>query len=412
MRILIVNTLYPPSSIGGAERSVALLGRAVAARGHEVHVASLHEGDAVVEESDGAVTVHRLPLRNLYWPFRSDRRQSKLSRLAWHLRDRRNARATRDLIALAKRVRPDVLHTNNLQGFSTEIWHWARANNVRIVHTLRDYSLMCARAALYRNGHDCVTRCGDCRLLTDRKKANTPLVDAVASNSRYVIDTHERHGFFGDTPSRVIFNIADVAAAPAMAERPGREDFAGLVFGVIGRVEPEKGIEVVLAALSRLDDTRDGDGGGDWRLIVAGSGHDDYVADLKARYPDPRITWLGFVKPDDFYDAIDVLVIASTWPEPLPRTMIESLARGTPTLYSDAGGTPEIGHLAPLSAMYAKDDPDALADRLRAALADRQAWRARRTADPALLSQFSEEAVARRYLALYAGEADPVAEAG
>ena len=401
MRILIVNTLYPPSSVGGAERSVALLGRAVAARGHDVHVASLHDGNATLEEQDGLVTVHRLPLRNLYWPFRPDHRPSKPARLLWHLRDRRNRRATRDLIALAKRIKPDVLHTNNLQGFSTEIWHWARANDIRIVHTLRDYSLMCARAALYRDRKDCVERCGDCRLLTDRKKHNTPLVDAVASNSRYVIDTHERHGFFRDTPSRVIFNIADVTSVVSSAERPGREDAPGLVFGVIGRVEPEKGIEVVLTALTGVE--------GDWRLRIAGGGQTDYIEGLKARYPDPRIDWMGFVKADAFYDSIDVLIIGSTWPEPLPRTMIESLARGTPTLYSDAGGTPEIGPMAPLAEMYAKDDPEALATQIRRALADPVAWRARRSADPALLEQFSEGAVAGRYIALYSGDTGDMA---
>ena len=105
----------------------------------------------------------------------------------------------------------------------------------------------------------------------------------------------------------------------------------------------------------------------------------------------------------------DVLIIGSTWPEPLPRTMIESLARGTPTLYSDAGGTPEIGPMAPLAEMYAKDDPEALATQIRRALADPVAWRARRSADPALLEQFSEGAVAGRYIALYSGDTGDMA---
>lgn len=394
MKILIVNTLYPPSTVGGAERSVALLARAVAARGHEVHVACLHDGDDVVIEQDEGVTVNRLPLRNFYWPFESGQRRSLIARTAWHVRDRRNRQATQDLIDLAESIKPDVLHTNNLQGFSTEIWEWAQHNDVRVVHTLRDYSLLCARATLFRNGNDCETRCMECRMLTARKKANTSAVDVVASNSRYVIDAHEREGYFSDTPSAVIFNIADVKGA--IHARP--DDGEALVFGVIGRVEPEKGIEVVLAAFASLP------AGRPWRLRVAGSGRTDYVDGLKEQYPDPRIEWLGFAQADAFYDSVDVVIIPSIWPEPLPRTMIETLARGAPTLYSDAGGTPEIGHLAPLGAIYAKDDAQALAARIGDALDHADTWRMRRPVDPGVLREFSEERVASRYLDLYEPE--------
>ncbi len=393
MKVFIVNTLYPPSTVGGAERSVALLARAAARRGHEVHVASLHAADDVREERDGDVTVHRLPLRNLYWPFDAERHESKMRRLAWHIRDRRNPAATRDLIALMDRIGPDVLHTNNLQGFSTEIWGEAKRRSIRIVHTLRDYSLLCARASLYRAGQDCVGRCADCKLLTGRKQGNALLVDAVASNSQYVIDTHRRHGYFTDTDARVIYNIADVRSAPTPAEVP---DDGGLTFGFIGRVEPEKGIEVVLAAFARLERP-------DWRLVIAGAGKSSYVEGLQAQYPDPRIRWLGFVNADDFYAGVDVVIISSTWPEPLPRTMIDCLARGKAVIYSDAGGTPEIGHLAPLGAIYAKDDSAALAARLDDALAAADEWRAVRTVAPEVLEAFSEASVIDNYLAFYEG---------
>lgn len=395
MKVFIVNTLYPPSTVGGAERSVALLARAAARRGHEVHVASLHDADEQREEQDGAVTIHRLPLRNLYWPFDAERNESKPRRLAWHLRDRRNPAATRDLVALMDRIRPDVLHTNNLQGFSTEIWAEAKRRGIRIVHTLRDYSLLCARASLYRGGDDCVQRCVDCKVLTGRKKDNSVLVDAVASNSQYVIDTHRRHGYFNDTDARVIFNIADVRSAPTPAAVP---ENGGLTFGFIGRVEPEKGIEVVLDAFTRLERP-------DWQLVIAGAGKGSYVADLQARYGDPRIRWLGFVNADDFYAGVDVVIISSTWPEPLPRTMIDCLARGKAVIYSDAGGTPEIGHLAPLGAIYAKDDAAALAERLATALASADEWRAVRGVAPEVLEAFSEEKVVGNYLSFYAGDA-------
>src|SRR5450432_3625911 len=42
MRILIVNTLYPPLQVGGAEKSVSLLAEALGRTGDEVSVVSLH----------------------------------------------------------------------------------------------------------------------------------------------------------------------------------------------------------------------------------------------------------------------------------------------------------------------------------------------------------------------------------
>ena len=82
MRVLIVNTLYPPADVGGAERSVAQLAEGLAGAGVATTVWTLRGGAAPVERANGVV-VHRLPLRNLYWPY-DGRRRSALQRAVWH----------------------------------------------------------------------------------------------------------------------------------------------------------------------------------------------------------------------------------------------------------------------------------------------------------------------------------------
>ena len=60
-----------------------------------------------------------------------------MQKLLWHLQDGYNTRYSRDFAELIDGFQPDVVHTNNLTGISTELWEVARQKHVRTVHTLR-----------------------------------------------------------------------------------------------------------------------------------------------------------------------------------------------------------------------------------------------------------------------------------
>ena len=136
--------------------------------------------------------------------------------------------------------------------------------------------------------------------MTSPYKRSSHLVDAVASNSRWVRDRHIRLGYFSRVPAKVVYNIANLAEIGQTA----RLEQGDMVFGFIGRIEPEKGIDVVLRAARRLPATG-------WRLRIAGIGVADYVDALKAGNRDERIEWLGFLPSQDFYKSIDVCLISS-----------------------------------------------------------------------------------------------------
>ncbi|MEG8037852.1 glycosyltransferase family 4 protein [Sphingomonas sp. LR60] len=392
MKVLIVNTLYPPHRIGGAEKSVALLAEALVRAGDEVTVATLDDIAAPIIEMRNGVTVHRLPIDNIYWPYDPDApARPKLKRLHWHARNRWNRAAAHRLGTLLDAVRPDVVHCNVITGFGPAIWRAIKRRKLPLVQTLRDYGAMCTRSALFRNGATCTTRCRECRLLTAPAKLLSATVDQLVSNSDYVIRRHHAEGYFPDVPARRIFNIVPLDEQP----RDPRPPDAPFVFGFIGRIEAEKGIDVVLEAATRV--WRDG-----WRLRIAGVGAPDYVAALKARYPDPRIEWLGFLPAGDFYRAIDTVLIASVWPEPLPRTLIEALSYGLSAICAEAGGIPEIADLAAHAITYQPTDIDALATAMETALADAARWRAGGLSDPNALGRFGEDRIVTEYRAAYA----------
>jgi len=136
MRILLLSQFYPPV-IGGEERHVRNLGRALAQRGHDVSVGTLMHPGSPQTELDGAVRVHRL--------------RGTLHRLSGLHTDseRRHAPPFPDpeLVLALKRLvakeRPDIVHAHN--------WIYASflplkvLRGARLVVTLHDYGLVCAK---------------------------------------------------------------------------------------------------------------------------------------------------------------------------------------------------------------------------------------------------------------------------
>jgi glycosyltransferase involved in cell wall biosynthesis len=399
MKILMVNALYPPHKVGGAEKSVALLAQSLVEAGDEVAVATLDDRAEPDMKIENGVRVHRLPIDNIYWPYGDvNAAPPSYKRIEWHWRNRWNMAAAARLGTIIDLEKPDVVHCNVLTGFSVAAWAAIKDRKLPIVQTLRDYAVICTRSALFKNGQQCATRCAQCRVITSPGKAASRMVDQLVSNSNYVIRAHHDAGYFDGVPARRIFNIVlleDKARDVVADETPIR-------FGFIGRIEPEKGIEQVLAACAVLQRP-------DWTLKIAGVGVDDYVEALKSRYPDPRIEWLGFAQADAFYRTIDVVLIASVWPEPLPRTLIESLSYRLSVICSSAGGIPEIADLARKSISYDAMDAGALAQAMTVAIDDKADWRAGGLKDTNSLSLFAKDAVVSAYRSAYA---DAIAYAG
>ncbi|MBB3990392.1 glycosyltransferase family 4 protein [Croceicoccus naphthovorans] len=388
MRIAILNTLYPPSTVGGAERSVAVLAQGLVAAGHQVDAIVLHDGAEMTTESVDGVTVHRLPHAQTYWPYDGQERGAA-SRLGWHWRARGLWAGMDGLARLLESIAPDAVHTNNLTGFGSDVIPMLRAMNLPVVHTLRDFGLVCARAGLFRDGKDCTPRCLSCRVLTRRRIKNAGGVGMVVGNSQFMIDRHRQEGLFADTPSRTIFNAVPGIGVPP--EPTPRKAGQPLRIGFAGMVKAEKGIETLLSACRPLPNDA-------WTLTVAGRGEQSYVEGLKAASADLPVAWPGFVPIDRFFAELDLIVIPSIWPEPMPRVLIEAMAAGLPVIVSDAGGSAEVAGLYPHARLYDRGDVGALTGALQDAI--RQGPKRHRPSK-ALLARFSVERLVDDYLDAY-----------
>ena len=197
MKVVLLNTLYHPYRVGGAERSVRLLAEGLAAQGHKVVLVTLDKpGTSAKKETINGVEVYRVPLHNNYWPFTNNRHKPFVVRRAlWHYRDRYNKAMARLVKTILEGERPDLLHTHNVTGFSVAVWDVAKSLGLPVVHTVRDYSLLCPRNA-YRKGRNCSRPCLSCLPFLIPKRKASVVVDVVVGNSRFTLKRHLEWGFF------------------------------------------------------------------------------------------------------------------------------------------------------------------------------------------------------------------------
>jgi glycosyltransferase involved in cell wall biosynthesis len=138
------------------------------------------------------------------------------------------------------------------------------------------------------------------------------------------------------------------------------------VVAIVGRVDPDKGVDIVVDAVARLNNS-----GLPVRLAVVGAtafGHDDWRVALgemaEARLGDRAVfTDVRHDIPDVLRSA-DILVNAS-YNEPFGRSVLEAQACGTPVIGTDAGGIPEFVKAGCTGLLVPPGDGAALAAAIR-----------------------------------------------
>ncbi len=295
--------------------------------------------------------------------------------------------------------RPTVVHTNLLMQLPAEpIARLVKNRGVGLVHTVREFSLLCPNE-LMRNGRTCAEQCPECRLATVSQREFAGLLDGVAGVSRYILDVHQRMGLFAAT--RVRRPIHNAYEPPARLSQP-RPVGSPIRLGYLGRLDPMKGIELLLDTLSgALADRR-------WTLAVAGRGSiagqgaPQYETTLVRRYPDPRIRFLGFVEPPALLANIDVLIVPSVWQEPFPRVTFEAYAHGVPVIGSSRGGIPEGIDDGHTGLLFEPDEPATLAEAIGSLLDDPARVAAMKAATLVKWErEFTPAEIVRQYRELY-----------
>ncbi|HTW94209.1 MAG TPA: glycosyltransferase family 4 protein [Tepidisphaeraceae bacterium] len=328
----------------------------------------------------------------------------------------------RSAAEIADRVRKtgaQVVHFHNtFPLLSPAVYGAARRAGAAVVQTLHNFRMLCPAATFYRQGAVCEDCLGRLPLAGIRhacyrsSRATTAVavasiaahrllgtyrrsVDAYIAVSQFTREKYIEGGFPAD---RVHLKMNFIRNDPGA----GAGDGGFALF--VGRLAPEKGITTLLSAWRTL--------GSKIPLRICGDGP---MADevKKAATENPAVTWLGRQPVAEVMKRMgqaSFLVFPSTWYEGQPRTILESLACGTPIIASDLGAMIETvldgqtgcrfkpGQAAALAEAASRllADPTRLAEMRQAARAD---FEARFTADHAYqrLIEIYESALRRRH---------------
>ncbi|GLV59235.1 hypothetical protein KDH_60620 [Dictyobacter sp. S3.2.2.5] len=369
MRILMLAQFYPPT-IGGEERHVRNLGIELAARGHDVSLATLwHKGQAEFEIDQG-VRVHRIrgTMQRFSALFVEQERQYSPP-----FPDPEALNAIRRVIIAE---RPDIIHAHNWIVHSmTPLKVWSKA---KLIVTLHDYSLICVQKRLTYQNRVCdgpaLIKCLQCSQgfygtakgfsstaanwiwgTVERRMVDMflPVSEAVARGTQLA-----RH----KVPYQVIPNfVPDNVAMLRDDEHPLLEQLPdGDFLLFVGDVSRDKGAEVLLQAYAALERQIP-------LVLIGRSGKDlelDVPSNVRVLQGWPHTAVMAAWK------RCTIALAPSIWPDPCPTVAMEAMASGRPVIASRMGGLSDIVADGETGLLVPSNDPQALRDAIQCLLDD------------------------------------------
>lgn len=341
MKILLLSDFYPPI-MGGMEKHVLLLARALERKGHEVIVYTVgHEKLPKIAEENGVKVIRS---RGFFqkMPFLFKEAEKK-----YHppLQD---LLITNELKSIINRERPDILHAHGWILYSA--MPLRKRLNVPLVATLHDYGLICPKRTLMTGYRICnetfKSKCISCGrdaygLMKSffsyygvkSNKNQLKIVDKFIAVSSFVKKAHLRHLALNADDIVVIPNFYESEEDAKLNVRV--RDYGGLPEDYIlfvGALAPYKGVDLLIEAYKRIDTKT--------KLVLVGTKQPTH------RYQTTKNIIIVEDAPNNVvkeaYSRCRFVVIPSVWPEPFGLVALEAMALKKPIIASGVGGLNDI----------------------------------------------------------------------
>ena len=358
LRILHISTRL---ILGGSQENVVLSCEGQTERGHEVHLAygpiygpegSMLDRVTAWRSSEGqGIETHEVP---------------DMVRELSPIRDRR---CLKQLTALIRDLRPDIVHTHSSKaGILGRMASWkagGRDGRLGVVHTIHGPPFH-RYEKVWRN----LLYVASERLAARRCHAIVSVCDAMTEQFRAAgIGRSEQY-----TTVRSGMETGPYLQAVSDDERTTRRGAIGLepgdfVVGTVSRISDLKGHSEVIEACAPLMGERP-----EFKLLWVGDGwlRESLEIRLEELGLRDRVVITGMVAPRDvpgLMKLMDVLVHPS-YREGLPRAVVQGMLRGLAVVATDVDGTPEVCIDGETGLSYSPGDTSALREHLQRLLDD------------------------------------------
>lgn len=337
MKILLVNSRYAPYSVGGADISTRKLAVELARQGQNVEILTCNDVDQ--DDCVDDILIHRRRFNNIDSWFNYTA-LNPIRKTIYKALDYYNPFNRNELKKLLLEIAPDIIHTNNINGISPVIWSTAKKLGIPIVHTCRDYFLLCHKTTLVKgNGKPCNKLHFLCKIYRCFYRKISKNVSTVTSPSKYTSSCFVKDGYFKTSNEVVIYNAIDfdINETNDILEKRKRKTKSKIRFIYLGALESHKGVDLLMDAFKQIENPN-------IELLLAGKGSLEETI-VCCTHEDNRIQYLGFLKEkelNEYLEKSDVLICPSNWPEPFGRVILDAYKHAMPVIATKIGGIAEI----------------------------------------------------------------------
>ncbi len=394
MKILKVIHGYPPYYSAGSEVYSQILAHELA-NNHEVQVFARHENSflpdflysTVLDHSDPRILLHLINIPTTKYSHKFINEEVNLI-----------------FSKIIEEFNPDLVHFGHLNHLSISLPEIASKQIIPTVFTLHDFWLMCPRGRfIQRNSKEllklcdgqedrkCATEChrgyftGDSNFLNPEVTYWEQWVSNRMSHTKKVVDYVDHF----IAPSEFLMNkfIRDFNIPRAKItyldygfdldrlKNRNRIPEENFVFGYIGTHTPEKGIDLLLKAFSKLSVKT--------KLRIWGA-HSQETKALKSITDQfsseirNRIEWMGSYKNENIvaevFNKLDTIVVPSIWGENSPLVIHEAEHLRIPVITSDYGGMAEYVRDGVNGLLFKHRDVESLSEVMEKLAVDRKLY--------------------------------------
>ena len=370
--------VLPHLGAGGAQKVALIAARHFAVQGLKVKLVTLIPGHPVAHTlPDGIPLLELGAPTNRSWWARGGRfslaQLDKLIRLFFQLQLRwfagwfqaRVDPGARGLAMQLFRVGTEATACLRLRQLRRE---FRRQRPHRVLALLTRTNITCCCAAWDLPIHLVVSERNDpsLQLLPEVWQRLRPLAyrraDVVTANTAGVLSALESMGSW----QRLALLPNPLPGAPKAGARGDQSRASGFIS--VARLVPQKGLDVLIAALPRLSGSA-----AEWQVFLVGDGPEREALQQQADDlgVSSRLRCLGFrSNPDQFLAEAAVFVLPSRF-EGMPNALLEAMAAGLAVIVTDASPGPlEVVEPGVSGLVVPSDDPAALAEAMQALASD------------------------------------------